>query len=114
MVLRFVLCLRDSGDCLVVVQRWFPSSEEGFLDLRARSELNICWKMPSRLMGERSERANSVQNRMCGRGDVAGVVTVTSRRGCKGSTGRRFAQSRESGLQALRRRVRRKTEKLGA
>ena len=42
----FVLCIRHSGDCLVVVwsllhwlstsfrngQRWFPSSEEGFLD----------------------------------------------------------------------------------
>ena len=42
---------------------------------------------------------------MCGRGGVAGDVTVTSQRGCKGSTGRRSLQSRESGVQALRRRV---------
>ena len=70
--------------------------------------------MRSRFMGERSGRANSVENRMCARGGVAGVVTVTSRRGCKGSTGRRSLQSRESGLQALQRRVGRKTEKHGA
>ena len=30
------------------------------------------------------------QNRMCGRGGVAGDVTVTSRRGCTGSTGMRL------------------------
>ena len=101
MVLCFVLCLRDSGGCLVVVlsllrwlstsfrngQRWFPNSEEGFLQMRSRS------------MGERSGRANSDQNRMCGRGGIAGDVTLTSRRGCKGSTGRRSLQSQESGLQ---------------
>ena len=50
---------------------------------------------------------------MCGRGGVAGDVTVASRRGCKGSTGRRSLQSQENGLQALRRRVERKREKLG-
>ena len=85
----------------------------GVLGSRARSELNECWQMRSRLMGERSGRANSVQNRMCGRGGVAGDVTVTSGRICKVSTGRRSLQSRESGLQALRRRVGKKTEKLG-
>ena len=82
----------------------------GVLGSRARSELKECWQMRSRLVGERSGRANSVQNRMYGRGGVAGDVTVTSRRGYKGSTGRRLLQSRES----LRRRVGRKTEKLGA
>ena len=47
---------------------------------------------------------NSVQNLMCGRGGVAGDVTVTSGRGW-GSIGRRSLQSHESGLQALRHRV---------
>ena len=42
---------------------------------------------------------------MCGRGGVADDVTLTSRRGCTGSTGKRSLQSQESGLQALRRRV---------
>ena len=64
----------------------------GVLGSRARSELKECWQMRSRLMGERSGRANSVQNRMCGRGGVAGDATVTSRRGCTGSTGRRSLQ----------------------
>ena len=43
---------------------WIPSKE--------------CWQMRSRLMGERSGRANSVQNRMCGRSGVAGDVTMIS------------------------------------
>ena len=43
-------------------------------------------------MGEKSGRVNSVQNRMCGRGGVAGAVAVTSLRGCVGSTGRRSQQ----------------------
>ena len=57
--------------------------------------------------GKRSGRANCVQNRMCGLGGVAGDVTTTSWRGCTGSFGRRSLQSRESGLQARRRGVRR-------
>ena len=57
----------------------------GFLGSRARSEQEEFWQMRSRLMGERSGRANSVLNRMCGRGGVAGDVTITSRRSCKGS-----------------------------
>ena len=83
----------------------------GVLGSRARSEPKECWQMRSQLMGGRSGRANSVLNHMCGRGCVAGDVTVTSRRGCKGNTGRRSLQSEEKGLQALRRRVGRKTEK---
>ena len=51
---------------------------------------------------------------MCGRGGVAGDVTITSQRGCTGSIGKRLVQSQESGLQALRRRVKRKTEKRDA
>ena len=123
-----VLCLRDSCDCLVVMlsllhvlsmrfrngQRWFPSSEEGFLDPWQGSSRRSFGKMRSRLMGERVGHANSAQNRMCGRGGVAGNVTITSRRGCTESTGRRSLLSRESGLQVFRRRVERKTEKLEA
>ena len=56
---------------------------------------------------------NSVLSQTCGRGGVAGDVTVTSRRGCKGSTGRRSLQSQENGLQAHQRRVERRTEKVG-
>ena len=69
--------------------------------------------MRSRSMGGRSGRANSVVNLMCGRGGVAGDVTVTYPRRCKGSTGRRSLQSQENGPQALRRQVEKKTEKLG-
>ena len=51
----------------------------GVLGSRARSELKECWQMRSRLMGGWSGRANSVLNQMCGRGGVAGDVTVTSK-----------------------------------
>ena len=61
--------------------------------------------------GRKSVRAISVRSRMCGRGGVASDVTITSQRGCTGSIGRRLVQS---GLQALRRRVGRKTEKRDA
>ena len=36
----------------------------------------------------------SVRNRMCGRGGVAGGVTITSWRDCTGSTGRRSLQTK--------------------
>ena len=44
------------------------------LGSRARSELKECWQMRPRWTGGRSGRANSVQNRMCGRGGAAGDV----------------------------------------
>ena len=69
------------------------------LGSRARSEPKECWQMRYRLI------ASSALSRISGRGGVAGDVAATSRRGCKGSTGRRSLQSQESGLQALRRRV---------
>ena len=69
--------------------------------------------MRSQLMGERNGCANSVLSQTCGRGGVAGGVTVTSRRGCKGRTDRPSLQSQENGPQALQRRVERRTEKLG-
>ena len=91
-----VLCFRDSGDCLVVVLsllNWFSTSfrngprwsklRRGVLGSRARSELEEFWQMRSRLMGERSGRATSVQNRMCGRCGVAGDVTMTSWRAAR-------------------------------
>ena len=87
---------------------------KGVLGSRARSEQKEFWQMRSRLMGERSGRANSVWSRMCGRCGVAGDVTTTSQRGYTRSIGRRLLQSQESGLQALRRRVGRKTEKRDA
>ena len=101
--------LDEFSDWLAIVSKL----RKGVLGSRARSELKECGLMRSRLMGERSGRANSVLSRMCGRGGVAGDVTVTSRRGWKGSAGRRSLQSRETGPQALRRRAGRKTEKFG-
>ena len=50
----------------------------GVLGSRARSELKEFWQTRSRLMGERSGRANSVQSRMCGRGGAAGDVAIIS------------------------------------
>ena len=46
---------------------------------------------------------------MCGRGGAAGGVTMTSQRGCVGSTGRRLPQGVEKGRRALRRQAERKT-----
>ena len=48
---------------------------------------------------------------MCGRGGVAGDVTITSRQGCVGSTGRRSQQRVEKGQRALRHRVEKRTRK---
>ena len=62
----------------------------------AQSGQKDCWQVRSRLMGERSGRANSVQNRMCERGGIAGAVTVTSLQDCVGSTGKRSQQGREN------------------
>ena len=80
---------------------------------RARSGPKESWQMRSQLMGERNGCANSVLSQTCGRGGVAGGVGVTSRRGCKGSTGRPSLQSQENGLQAFQRHVERRIEKLG-
>ena len=60
---------------------------------RARSGPKEFWQKQSQSTVGRSGRANSVQNRMCGRGGVAGDVTITSRRSCTGSIGRRSLQS---------------------
>ena len=49
------------------------------------------WQVRSVLMGERSGRANFVQNRMCGRGGVTDAVKMTSWQGSVGSTGRPVA-----------------------
>ena len=122
-----VLCLRDSGDCLVVVltslHRLSTSFRNGsvmvsklrggVLGSRARSELKESWQTRSQLMGERNGCATSVLSQTCGRGGVAGGVTVTSPRCCKGRTDRPSLQSQENGPQALQRRVERRTEKLG-
>ena len=45
---------------------------------RVKSVQNECWQVRSQLMAEKSGHANSVRNRMCGRGGVAGAVAVTS------------------------------------
>ena len=58
--------------------------------------------------GRREGRVNSAQNRMCGRDAVAGAATMTSRQVCVGSIGRRLPQGLDNGLQALRRRARRR------
>ena len=84
------------------------------LGCRARSGPKEFWQRQSQSMAGRSGRANSVQNRTCGRGGVVGDVTITSWWGCTGSIARRSLQSQESGLQARRRRVERKIEKLEA
>ena len=80
--------LDDFSEWLVMVSML----RRGVLGSQTRSEPKECWQMRSRLMGGSSGCANSVLNQMCGRGGVAGDVTVTSRRGCKGSTGRRSLQ----------------------
>ena len=85
----------------------------GVLGSRARSELKESWQTRSQLMGERNGCANSVLSHTCGRGGVAGGVTVTSPRCCKGRTDRPSLQSQENGPQTLQRRVERRTEKLG-
>ena len=116
----FALCFRDSSDCLVLVLSFLNWCSrvvsDGFQAQKrvrgswVKSGQKESWQMRSRLMGERSGRANSVQNRMCGRSGVAGAVTVTSLQGCAGSTGRRSPRGRESGLHPLQRRAGRKTK----
>ena len=73
---------------------------------RARSGPKWFWqKQLHSMAGRSSGRANSVRNRMCGRGGVAGDVIITSRRRCTGSFSRRSQQSQETGLQAHQPRV---------
>ena len=105
---------RDPGDCLVcsvampatvvpsclcglaaLVSRkilWLVMGCDGFQTNKRRSlwvSGQVRAEKQSQLMAGRSGRANSVQNPMCGRGGVAGDVTMTSRRSCTGSFGRR-------------------------
>ena len=122
------VCCRDPCDCLEcsvaipatvfpLVLVWFGrigfqkgfwsvmwsagfQTQEEFLGVGTRSGPKEFWQRQSQSMAGRSGRANSVKNRMCGRGGVA-----VSRRGCTGSLGRRSLQSQESGLQALRHRA---------
>ena len=122
-----MLCLRDSGDCLLLVLslvHWLSTVVPGWLAMvsklrrgvrgsRVQSVQRESWQVRSVLMGERSGRAHSVQNRMCGRGGVTGAVKMTSQQGCVASTGRRSPRGRESGLRALQRRAGRKTERPG-
>ena len=65
MVLRFVLCLRDSGDCLEFLE-WsamVSKLRRGVLGSRARSEPKEFWQMQSRLMGERSNIPAGLQGK---------------------------------------------------
>ena len=82
---------------------------------RVTSVQKESWRVRSRLMGERSGRENSAQSRMCGRGGVAGVASLTSQKVCVGSTGRRSPQGLENGPRALRRQAerRQKVQKSG-
>ena len=50
------------------------------------------------MMGGRSERVNSAQNQLCGRGGVAGAAAMTSQQLCVGTTGRRLPLGLENGL----------------
>ena len=49
-----------------------------FRGSRGKSVLKEFWRVPSRLMGERSGFVNSAQNQMCGRGGIVGAATMTS------------------------------------
>ena len=122
-----VCCCRDPRGCLSPVLVWslplllskdfrsgvvsdgFSNAEKGFADPGERSSRESLVR--SRLVEGRSGRANSARGQMCGRGGAAGGATVTSQRGCVGSTGKPLPQGMEDGLRALRRQAERKTGK---
>ena len=122
-----VCCCRDPRDCLSPVLVWslplllskdfrsgvvsdgFSNAEKGFADPGERSSRESLVR--SRLVEGRSGRANSARGQMCGRGGAAGGATVTSQRGCVGSTGKPLPQGMEDGLRALRRQAEREDRK---
>ena len=96
---------RDPGDCLVcsvaIPATVFPSCLCGLTTLVSRKVFWLVagsdvfqtqkksgpkgfWQKQSQSMAGRSGRANSVQNRMCGRGGIAGDVIIISQRRCTG------------------------------
>ena len=114
-----VCCCSDPSDCLIcagvvlaalalerfpVRNGWrvFLNAEKEFVDHRKRTSRKGLGEVRSRLMEGRSGRVNSAWNQMCGRGGAAGVATMTSQRGCVGSTGRRLPQGMKNGLRAPR------------
>ena len=92
-----------------VVSDGFSNAEKGFGGSGERSSRESLVR--SRLVEGRSGRANSARGQMCGRGGAAGGATVTSQRGCVGSTGKPLPQGMEDCLRALRRQAERKTGK---
>ena len=106
-------CPYFTGSRKVSRQEWLAMVSKlrrGVRGSRVKSVQKESWRARCQLMGDRSGRINSAQNRKCGRDGVAGAATMISRQGCVGSTGKRLPRGLENRLRALRLRAEKRTK----